>query len=67
MKIHFIQHETFEAPGAYSEWAKKESIQSVFQKCMHIINEGYCKKAIDDLENQISELIYALHYQSVFD
>lgn len=25
MKVHFIQHETFEAPGAYLEWAKQKN------------------------------------------
>ena len=25
MKIHFIQHESFEAPGAYKVWAKKNN------------------------------------------
>ena len=30
MRIHFIQHETFEAPGAYLDWAKARGYQTAF-------------------------------------
>jgi len=32
MLVHFIQHEVFEAPGAYLEWAKKRNHAVVFSK-----------------------------------
>jgi GMP synthase (glutamine-hydrolysing) len=32
MKIHFIQHEIFEAPGAYLEWAKERNHTINFSK-----------------------------------
>lgn len=32
MNIHFIQHETFEAPGAYLEWAKERKHNITFSK-----------------------------------
>ena len=32
MNIHFIQHETFEAPGAFLEWAKQKNYTSTFSK-----------------------------------
>lgn len=32
MNIHFIQHETFEAPGAYYEWAKERNHTVTFSK-----------------------------------
>jgi len=32
MKVHFIQHETFEAPGAYLEWAKERNHTISFSK-----------------------------------
>ena len=32
MKVHFIQHETFEAPAAYLEWAKQRNHTITFSK-----------------------------------
>lgn len=32
MNIHFIQHEVFEAPGAYLEWAKQKNHTITFSK-----------------------------------
>lgn len=32
MNVHFIQHETFEAPGAYLEWAKERNHTIRFSK-----------------------------------
>lgn len=32
MNVHFIQHETFEAPGAYLEWAKERNHTISFSK-----------------------------------
>nr|WP_321487594.1 type 1 glutamine amidotransferase [uncultured Draconibacterium sp.] len=32
MNVHFIQHETFEAPGAFLEWAKQKNYTSTFSK-----------------------------------
>jgi len=32
MKIHFIQHESFEAPGAYKVWAKKNNHEITYTK-----------------------------------
>lgn len=32
MKVHFIQHETFEAPGAYWQWAKERNHTISFSK-----------------------------------
>ena len=32
MNIHFIQHETFEAPGAYLDWAEKRKYNISFSK-----------------------------------
>ncbi|MGC4233664.1 MAG: type 1 glutamine amidotransferase [Niabella sp.] len=32
MNIHFVQHETFEAPGAYLEWAKEKDYNITFSK-----------------------------------
>lgn len=32
MNIHFIQHEVFEAPGAYLEWAEKRNHNITFSK-----------------------------------
>lgn len=32
MKVHFIQHESFEAPGAYLEWAMARGYQVSFSK-----------------------------------
>lgn len=32
MKIHFIQHEIFEAPGAYLEWAHARGYQVSISK-----------------------------------
>lgn len=32
MNIHFIQHETFEAPGAYLNWAKERNYKISFSK-----------------------------------
>jgi hypothetical protein len=30
MNIHFIQHEVFEALGAYLDWTKKKELQHQF-------------------------------------
>ncbi|SFS83299.1 hypothetical protein [Sphingobacterium wenxiniae] len=32
MKVHFIQHKTFEAPGAYLEWAIQRNHDITFSK-----------------------------------
>lgn len=32
MKIHFIVHESFEAPGAYQQWADKRGYHSSFTR-----------------------------------
>ncbi len=32
MNVHFIQHEIFEAPGAYLEWAKQKNHTNTFSK-----------------------------------
>ncbi|HAU52125.1 MAG TPA: glutamine amidotransferase, partial [Sphingobacterium sp.] len=32
MRIHFIQHEVFEAPGAYLAWAEKQQHEVTFSQ-----------------------------------
>lgn len=32
MKVHFIQHETFEAPSAYLDWAEQRNYTITFSK-----------------------------------
>lgn len=48
MKIHFIQHETFEAPGAYADWAKSRNYDISFSKVFE--NEALPTTEIDDID-----------------
>lgn len=50
MNIHFIQHETFEAPGAYLNWAKERNYSISFSKV-------YENDALPDSADSIDMLI----------
>jgi len=50
VNVHFIQHETFEAPGAYLEWAKKRKYNITFSKV-------YEKQPVPDTADSIDLLI----------
>lgn len=40
MRIHFIQHEVFEAPGAYLAWAEKQQHEVTFSRST---NRTFCQ------------------------
>ncbi|MFC0776573.1 type 1 glutamine amidotransferase [Flavobacterium sp. HJSW_4] len=50
MNIHFIQHETYEAPGAYLNWAESRNHEITFSKV-------YENEALPDSANSIDMLI----------
>lgn len=50
MNIHFIQHETYEAPGAYLNWAKSRNYKTTFSKV-------YKNEALPDSTDSIDMLI----------
>lgn len=50
MNIHFIQHETFEAPGAYLEWAEQGNHNITFSKV-------YENQALPEMVENIDWLI----------
>ncbi len=47
MHIHFIQHETFEAPGAYLDWAKSQNHTISFSK---VYQQEPLPQVIDDID-----------------
>ncbi len=47
MHIHFIQHEVFEAPGAYLHWAEKRQHQVTFS---HVYRQDHLPKEIDSID-----------------
>ncbi len=50
MNIHFVQHEVFEAPGAYLEWAKERKHNITFSKI-------YQSQSLPDTADHIDLLI----------
>lgn len=50
MNIHFIQHETYEAPGAYLNWAESRNYKTTFSKV-------YENEALPDSGDSIDMLI----------
>lgn len=50
MNIHFIQHETYEAPGAYLDWAESRNHKTTFSKV-------YEKNALPDSADFIDMLV----------
>ncbi len=47
MHIHFIQHEVFEAPGAYLHWAEKRQHQVTFSR---VYQQDLLPKEIDSID-----------------
>lgn len=47
MHIHFIQHEIFEAPGAFLTWAKKRGAEITFSK---VFNKEELPKSTDSID-----------------
>ena len=47
MHIHFIQHEVFEAPGAYLHWAEKRQHTVTFS---HVYQQNFLPREIDSID-----------------
>ncbi|WP_293884771.1 glutamine amidotransferase-related protein [Sphingobacterium sp. UBA1498] len=47
MRIHFIQHEVFEAPGAYLAWAEKQQHEVTFS---HVYRQDHLPEQIDSID-----------------
>jgi GMP synthase (glutamine-hydrolysing) len=47
MRIHFIQHEIFEAPGAYLEWAKQKKHLVTFSK---VYENQFLPKTVENID-----------------
>lgn len=47
MNVHFIQHEAFEAPGAFLDWAKKRAYKITFSR---VYEDQPLPRSIDDID-----------------